>query len=217
MPRPGITLNVAISDEIFKLRNGLSEIFSPEHSEGTEDISAKERRALMGFFDKVFKGKETALPEGWQLHERTDLGLRFSCPADWRIGGIEGGIEICPPGCARVPDPLRGKEVPSPRVEWTIKDVPGADKTIVKETVKSRSGAYPGYRFVKHIASSVKNADQAAVYEFQYGAGDNLFSAISAFALSKNRIFSALAAGTRLDFDRYRGDLERIVSSFELI
>jgi hypothetical protein len=171
----------------------------------------------MGFFDKVFGGKEATPPEGWQLHERTDLGSKFSCPADWRISGIEGGIELCPPGCERFTDPSRGKEVPSPRVEVTTKDVPGADKTLVKETVKSRSSAYPGYRFVKHIASGVKNADQAAVYEFQYGTGENLFSAVSALALSKNRIFSALAAGARADFDRHRSTLERIISSFQLI
>jgi hypothetical protein len=171
----------------------------------------------MGFFDKVFGAKETAPPEGWKLHERTDMGLRFSCPADWRISGIEGGIEISPPDCARVVDPSRGKEVPSPRAEVTAKEAPGADKMLVKETVKTRSGEYTGYRFIKHIASSVKNADQAAVYEFQYGAAENLFCGIAALALAKNRLFSVLAVGGRVDFDRHRGTLERIVSSFQLI
>jgi len=171
----------------------------------------------MGFFDKVFGGKEAAPPEGWKLHERTDLGLRFSCPANWRIRGIEDGIEIFPPDCARVVDPLRGKEVPSLRVEVTAKEVPGADKMLVKETVKTRSGEYPGYRFVKHIASSVKNADQAAVYEFQYGAAENLFCGVSALALGKKRLFSVLTVGSRADFERHRGTLESIVSSFQLI
>jgi hypothetical protein len=171
----------------------------------------------MGFFDKVFGGKETAAPEGWQLHERTDLGLRFSCPADWRISGIEGGIEIRPPDSVRVTDPLSGKEVPSPCVELTAKDAPGADKTLVKEMVKSRSGEYPGYRFVKHVSSSVKNADQAVVYEFQYGVGENIISAVSALALGKKRLFSVLAAATRADFEKHRGTLERVISSLQLI
>ena len=171
----------------------------------------------MGFFDKVFGGKETAPPAGWKLHERTDLGLRFSCPANWRIRGIEGGIEICPPDCERVVDPSRGKEVPSPRVEVTAKDVPGADKMLVKETVKTRSNEYPDYRFVKHIASSVKNADQAAVYEFQYGAAENLFCGIAALALGKKRLLSVLTVGSRADFERHRDTLACIVSSFQLI
>jgi hypothetical protein len=102
-------------------------------------------------------------------------------------------------------------------VEVTAKDAPGADKMLVKETVKSRSGEYPGYRFVKHVSSSVKNADQAVVYEFQYGAGENLFCGVSALALGKNRLFSVLAVGGRSDFDRHRSALERIVSSFQLI
>ncbi|HOX94619.1 MAG TPA: hypothetical protein PLR20_13870 [Syntrophales bacterium] len=171
----------------------------------------------MGFFDRVFGGKEPAPPEGWKLHERMDLGLRFSCPADWRISGIEGGIELSPPDCARVIDPSRGREVPSPRVEVTARGAPGADKMLVKETVKTRSGEFPGYRFVKHIASSVKNANQAAVYEFQYGAAENLFCGIAAFALGKNRLSSLLAVGGRIDFEKHRGALERIVSSLQLI
>lgn len=171
----------------------------------------------MGFFDKVFGGKETAIPDGWQLHERPDLGLRFSCPVGWRVNAVENGIEILPPEGARVTDPSRGQDVTSPRVEITVKDAPGADKTMVKEMVKSRSGEYPGYRFVKHISSSVKNADQAAVYEFQYGSGENVISAILALALGKKRLFSVLAAGSRPDFEKHRSDLERIISSLQLI
>jgi hypothetical protein len=171
----------------------------------------------MGFFDKMFGAKEAAAPEGWQLHERTDLGLRFSCPADWRISGIEGGIEVRPPDSARVMDPSRGKEVQSPRVELTVKDAPGADKTLVKEMVKTRSGEYPGYRFVKHVSSSVKYADQAVVYEFQYGTGENIVSALSALALAKKRLFSIVAAGARADFEKHRGTLERVISSLQVI
>ncbi len=171
----------------------------------------------MGFFDKVFGAKEAAVPEGWQLHERPDLGLRFSCPVGWRMNAMENGIEIIPPEYARVTDPSRGKEVASPRVELTVKDAPGADKTMVKEMVKSRSAEFPGYRFVKHISSSVKNADQAVVYEFQYGSGENIITAILALALGKKRLFIVLAAGGRPDFEKHRGSLERIISSLQLI
>jgi hypothetical protein len=171
----------------------------------------------MGFFDKVLGRKEEQLDKDWQAREKTELGFRFSCPSQWVITDIDGGVEISPPGAARVTDPSGGKETSSPGVTITVSDLRDPGPDAVKDTVKARSTEFPGYRFVKHIGSSVRNADKAAVFEFQYGTGENAFSAISAIAFAKKKFFILTACGTGKDFDQNRGTLEKIASGFQLI
>jgi hypothetical protein len=70
---------------------------------------------------------------------------------------------------------------------------------------------------VKHVSNSVKNADSAVVYEFQYGSGENIITALSALALGKKRLLSVVAAGARTDFEKHRVILERVISSLQVI
>ncbi|HOD36590.1 MAG TPA: PsbP-related protein [Syntrophales bacterium] len=171
----------------------------------------------MGFFDKVLGRKEEVLDKGWQACEKAAFGFRFSCPSQWVVTDIDGGIELSPPAAARVPDVVRGKETSSPGVTINVSDLRDPGPTAVKDTVKTRSTEFPEYRFVKHISSSVRNADKAAVYEFQYGSGENAFSAISAIAFAKNKLFILTACGRRKDFDQSRDTLEKIVAGFQMI
>ena len=171
----------------------------------------------MGFFDKVLGRKEEPVDKDWQAREKTELGFRFACPSPWGVTDIAGGVVLSPPGAARVADPAGGKEVLSPGVSILVSDLKDPGPAAVKDTVKARSAEFPGYRFVKHIGSSVKNADKAAVYEFQYGTGENVFSAITAIAFAKNRFYVLTAGGARKDFDQNRAVLEKIVSGFQLI
>jgi len=171
----------------------------------------------MGFFDKILGRKEDQLDKDWQAREKAELGFRFSCPSQWVITDIDGGVEISPPDAARVPGPAGGKETSSPGVIISVSDLRDPGPAAVKDTVKAQSTEFPGYRFVKHIGSSVRNADKAAVYEFQYGTGENAFSAISAIAFAKNKLFTLTACGTRKDFDQSRGTLEKIATGFQLI
>jgi len=171
----------------------------------------------MGFFDKILGRSEEQLDKGWQAREKAELGFLFSCPSQWVVTDIEGGVEISPPGAVRVSDPARGKETSSPGVTIRVSDLRDPGPAAVKDTVKSRSTEFPGYRFVKHIGSSVRNADKAAVFEFQYGTGEDSFSAISAIALAKQKLFILTVYGTRKDFDQSRGTLEKIATGFQLI
>jgi hypothetical protein len=144
----------------------------------------------MGFFDKIFGEKAAgsgAVMKGWITYDGIDKVFLFSYPPEWIVKETDQGIEIYPPDAPRV-----------------------------KDLIRSRSGKYNGYIFVKHHSKSIPKAVHGVIYEFQYGTKEQPFSALSAIAQSKNRLIDMTAFGTVQSFDRDRSVIEGIVFSFRV-
>ena len=176
----------------------------------------------MGFFDKVFGGKtEGDSASGGRGDFRTmnfpEKGFGIAVPRDWTVLEGPAGLEAHPKECGRVSDPASGREVGSPGVSVTVSEVPDPRQNMVKETLRSRSTEMAGHRLVKHIAGGVKSADFGIVYEYRYGPVEAPFRALGLLAQKKNRLFTVAACATAQDFEKNRGTLDAVVSSFRLL
>jgi hypothetical protein len=180
----------------------------------------------MGFLDKVLGRKagqagtdvkSSELMKGWRVHEDNARGFKLSYPPDWQIEDTAQGLEFSSPGNPRTFDPALKGEAASPRLVITMGNVPDPSQNAVKELVRSRSGAFEGYKFVTHHSKSIPKASHAAFYEFQYGPSDHPFCALSAVVQAKNAFFTVTAYGTERDFNEHRGIMECVVFSFHLI
>jgi hypothetical protein len=173
----------------------------------------------MGFFDKIFGEKAAgsgAVMKGWITYDGIDKVFLFSYPPEWIVKETDQGIEIYPPDAPRVMDPALEREVADPRVIVKTGDVADPGQNILKDLIRSRSGKYNGYIFVKHHSKSIPKAVHGVIYEFQYGTKEQPFSALSAIAQSKNRLIDMTAFGTVQSFDRDRSVIEGIVFSFRV-
>jgi len=154
----------------------------------------------MGFLDKIFGSKtESASSEimkGWRSHEDSGRGFRLSYPPGWQIEDTAQGLQFSSPDGPRIFDPALKENAASPRLVITMGNVPDPGQNIVKDTVRSRSGAFEGYKFITHHSKSIPKASHAALYEFQYGSPDQPFRALSAIVQAKNVFFIVTAYGT---------------------
>jgi len=175
----------------------------------------------MGFFDKVLgkpAGGSSPVDRGdFRAHEAPQKGFSMAVPQDWIVAEDPDGLETHPKECARVADPASSRAISSPGARVTISDVAEPRQNVVKETIRTRSTAMTGHRMVRHIAGDVKNADFGIVYEYQYGPAASPIRALGTVAQKKNRLFTVAALGTAQDFEKNRGILESIISSFKLI
>lgn len=103
----------------------------------------KEMRLVIGFFDKIMGRKEEQLDKDWQAFKMAELGFRFSCPPQWVITDIEGGVELSPPGTARIPDPARGNVISSPGVNISASDLSDPGPAAVKDTRRHTRPNFP--------------------------------------------------------------------------
>lgn len=173
----------------------------------------------MGFFDKIFGGKAGGSEEamkGWESYKSIDKGFLFSHPPEWSVKETDQGIEVYPLDAPRVMDPALEREAADPRVIVRMGKVADPRQNILKDLIRSRSGEYKGYKFVKHHSNSIPKAVNGVIYEFQYGSQDHLFSALSAIAQSKDRLIDVTAFGTIHNFDLNRSVIEGIVFSFRV-
>lgn len=174
----------------------------------------------MGFFDKIFGGggsdAKSEMMRGWKTYEGFDKGFQFSYPPEWSVDETGEGIKIFPPDASRVMDPFLKKEEADLRVIVRMEDAADPKQNILKDFIRSRSGEYEGYKFVKHHSNSIPKAVHGVVYEFQYGPKEQPFSALSALAQSKDRFIDMTASGMAQSFDRNRSVIEGIVFSFRL-
>ncbi len=174
----------------------------------------------MGFFDKIFGGKAGGSEEamkGWITYEGIDKGFLLSHPPEWSVKETDQGIEIYPSDAPRVMDPTLEREVADPRVVVKTGDIADSKQNSLKDLIRSRSGEYKGYKFVKHHSNSIPKAVHGVIYEFQYGSQDRPFSALSALAQSKKRFIDLTAFGTVQSFDRNRSVIEGIVFNFRVL
>lgn len=174
----------------------------------------------MGFFDKLFGGgsdsKQSELVKGWKSYEDAGGAFLFLYPPDWSIGETDHGIELCPPGAPRVTDPLLKGEAADPRVVAQSRGLAGPDQNLIKDHIRSMTGKYEGYKFIKHHSNSVPGAVQGVIFEFQYGPKEQLFNALSVLARSKSRLVEMTASGTVQSFDRNRSLIEGMVFSLRI-
>ncbi len=174
----------------------------------------------MGFFDKIFGGKAGGSEEamkGWITYEGIDKGFLFSYPPEWIVEETDQGIEIYPPDAPRVMDPVMERDAADPRVTVKTGDLADPKQNILKDLIRSRSGEYKGYKFVKHHSNSIPKAVHGVIYEFQYGSQDRPFRALSALVQSKDLFIDLTAFGTVQSFDRNRNVIEGIVFNFRVL
>lgn len=173
----------------------------------------------MGFFDKMFGGKAAGgpAPEGFRSLDVRDKGFSIAMPQDWTVIDGPGGLEAHPRECGRVADPASGREIGSPALTVTVSEIADPRQNEVKGTMQRRAVELAGHRMVKHIAGQVTGADHGIVYEYQYGPAASPIRALGTVAQKKNRLFTVAALGTAQDFEKNRGILESIISSFKLI
>ncbi len=173
----------------------------------------------MGFFDKVFGGKAAGgpAPGDFRSLDVREKGFSIAVPQDWTVTDGPNGLEAHPRECGRVADPASGREIGSPALTVTVSEIADPRQNEVKGTMQRRAVELAGHRMMKHIAGQVTGADQGIVYEYQYGPAEAPVRAVGAVAQKKNRLFTVAAFGTVEDFEKNRGILEAIISSFKLL
>ena len=155
--------------------------------------------------------------KGWKEHERLDYGFKISYPFDWVVKYTDQGVEIYPRDNPHAFDSLLGRDVASPGIN--IIEIIGYDpnQNMVKKFVQTRPRGYERYKLIKRYSHKLRNAKYMAVYEFQYGTQDSLFSVLSLVAQRNSHMFVVTASGALQDFNSYRKLIEGIVFSFQLI
>lgn len=176
----------------------------------------------MGFFDKVFGGKTAGGSSPGDLGdvravEAREKGFSIAVPQAWTAVETPSGFESHPQGCDRIADPGSGREISSPGVTVVVSEITDPRQNAVKDTVRARSTEMPGHRMVKHVSGDVRKADYGIIYEYQYGPGEAPIRALGVIAQKKNTLYTVSACGTVQDFEKNRGTLEGIVSSFKLL
>ena len=173
----------------------------------------------MGFFDKVFGGKTAggSAPGDFRSLDVQEKGFSIAVPQDWTVVDSPDGLEARPKECGRVADPASGREIGSPALTVTVSEIADPSQNAVKAALQRRAAEMAGHRMVKHIAGQVASADQGIVYEYQCGPAEAPIRALGIVAQKRNRLFTVAALGTVQDFEKNRGTLEAIVSSFKLL